>query len=117
MPYDTTWIKTLQDWWWLALLLLALLARLWKTAIKTNKRLEELEKVKKHEESIKGLEEKFTKIERSTAEIQKKLERQNKDTRVINASLLAILDALHNSNCEGLGDARDNLRNHLIDER
>ena len=114
---DTSWIDTLKDWWWLAALLIAFLVRLWRTAIKTNKRLEELDKVAKHDGSIKGLEDKVSNIEEITKGINQKLERHERDNRVINSSLLAILEAMDRGNCENIPSAKDKLQKHLIDER
>ena len=112
---DTTWISTLKDYWWLAALLFLLLARLWQTAIKTNKRLEELDKVAKHDGSITGLESKMEKIEKTTDEIMQKLERNKKDNQIINESLFAILQAMETNDCKNIPRARDMLQNHLIE--
>ena len=72
----------------------------------------------KHDGSIKGLEDKVSNIEEITKGHKSKIRTTRKrDNRVINSSLLAILEAMDRGNCENIPSAKDKLQKHLIDER
>lgn len=113
---EAGWFDWLQKWWWVATMILALIARLWATAVKTNKKLEELDKIKIHDDNIKQLQTQVDGIERMTADIMRDLGKRGKDNQVIHRTLLAMLDSMVQGDCKGLPAAKELLRNHLIDQ-
>lgn len=113
---EAGWFDWLQRWWWLAGTILVVVARIWKTAAQTSKKLEDIDKIKVHDESIRLLQEKITSVEHISEDIKKDLTKRGTDNRVIHRTLLAMLDAMINNNCDGLASAKQQLREHLIDQ-
>ena len=116
------WLSTLKDLWWLAGLTIALLAFVWRTAIKTNKLLGQVESVKKHEAQIKDIKGDIEGLGADVQELKGALDEhvvdQKGDIKAINKGLLAIMEQLiHPSESkQKLEEARDELQNRLIEK-
>lgn len=95
-------------------LLLAVLAAVWRTAIKTDKVTEEVGKVKSNAEQIRKLQKQVEVVERKTTEIHDDMQGQRQTISVMCRALLAILDELKSSNCgTSLTAAHQEMRDHL----
>ena len=99
------WIAPVKDLWWLVGILLAMMGALWRLAIQTNKNKERLEKVAKHDETIKTLSREITGIKSDISEIKS-------DMPAILGALQAVMNALADDGCN-IGAARDKLNDHL----
>lgn len=113
---ETGWFDWLQRWWWLAGAILVILAKVWTIATQTNKKLEDINKIKIHDESITKLQGQISSVEKMSEDIKKDLCKRGKDNQIIHRTLLFMLDAMINGNCEGLDSAKQRLREHLIDQ-
>ena len=100
-----SWIDTLREVWWLVGILLAIMGALWRLAIQTNKSKERLEKVAKHDETIKTLSREIAGIKSDISEIKS-------DMPAILGALQAVMNALADNGCN-IGAARDKLNDHL----
>lgn len=116
------WLNTLKDLWWLAGLVVALLAFVWRTAIKTNKLLGQVEAVKQHEAQIKEIKEDIEGLGSNVQALKGALDDhvidQKGDIKAINKGLLAIMEQLIHprESKQKLEEARDELQNRLIEK-
>lgn len=114
------WISVLKDLWWLFFGLLGgLIASVWRLAIKTNKVLEQVERVKSHDTEIKSIKKDIETLGEGVHELKGSLDAhvidQKGDIKAINRGLLAIMEQLIHprESKQKLEDARDELLDRL----
>lgn len=114
-------IDTLQKLWWLAVVFLGgLIALVWRTAIKTNHVMRQVESVKSHDKEIKEIQASMDDLKEDVLRVQAALDRHNTkqdgDMSAIMTLLLEVsetLKALPEIN-PGLQDAHKDFQKHLV---
>lgn len=93
-----TWLDTLKDFWWLGVTLLAVLGAVWRTAIKTNRLLEQVKTIEENRKEIQTMKRTTPALEKDIADMRKALDDhvvdQKADIQSINEALFNILDIL-----------------------
>ncbi len=114
------WVTPLKDLWWLIAAVLLLLGYLWRTAIKTNRIVEQVERVKTHDAELQTVKGDIAEVKQEIAEMRESLEKhivdQKQDIQSINSTLFAILDILKDmKDTAELKEAHANLRKRQIE--
>lgn len=93
------WISTLKELWWLAALLFGLIGAVWRTAIRTSKLKEQIDRVDTHDDKIKAIRLDTQTLKEAVGEMRSALDRhvidQKADIQSINETLFSILDTMH----------------------
>lgn len=105
-------MDSMKDVWWLIGVLGAILAALWRLAIKTNKSKERLDQVQKNEQDIKKLQDDMTDLKENITDIKEGVARQADDTAAILGALQSIMVALNDPACN-IAVARDKFNEYL----
>ena len=94
------------------MVLLAILAALWRLAIQTNKSKEALSQVATNKESIDALKGEITTIKDDISDIKDGVDRQGHDMAAVLGALQAMMIALNDEGCNITG-ARDRFNDYL----
>ena len=105
-------MDSMKDIWWLIGVLGAILAALWRLAIRTNKSKEQIDKVQKNEQDIKQLQADMTDLKDDITDIKDGVSKQAKDTAAILGALQSIMNALNDPACNATV-ARDKFNDYL----
>lgn len=115
-------VDTLKELWWLAGLVAALIGLVWRSAIKTNKLMEQVQSVKSHDEQIREIkrdtEELKGKIELLSQEMADHVVGQKHEISVMMKTLFTLVDAvkeLSQNNTEVIA-AHKELREHVVEK-
>lgn len=106
------WIAPVKDFWWLFMVLLAILAALWRLAIQTNKSKESLSQVATNKESIDALKGEISTIKEDISDIKDGVDRQGHDMAAVLGALQAVMIALNGEGCN-ISGARDRFNDYL----
>jgi uncharacterized protein (UPF0335 family) len=106
------WVAPVKDFWWLFMVLLAILAALWRFAIQTNKSKESLSQVATNKESIDALRGEISTIKDDISDIKDGVDRQGYDMAAVLGALQAVMVALNDEGCNITG-ARDRFNDYL----
>ena len=106
------WVAPVKDFWWLFMVLLAILAALWRLAIQTNKSKESLSQVATNKESIDALKGEIGTIKDDISDIKDGVDRQGHDMAAVLGALQAMMIALNDEGCNITG-ARDRFNDYL----
>lgn len=100
------WIGPVKDFWWLLGVLVAILATLWRMAIRTNESKESLRQVATNKEAIEKLQGEMTMLKADIKDIKE-------DTSKTAEDMAAVLSALQSlmTGCDGA--ARDRFNDYL----
>jgi len=115
-----TWINTLKDFWWLGVTLLAVLGAVWRTAIKTNRMLEQVKTIENNRREIQTMKESTPALKKDIADMREALKEhvidQKADIQSINEALFSILDILKDiKNSPEIKDAHNRLRRRQLE--
>ena len=94
------------------MVLLAILAALWRFAIQTNKSKESLSQVATNKESIDALRGEISTIKDDISDIKDGVDRQGYDMAAVLGALQAVMVALNDEGCNITG-ARDRFNDYL----
>jgi len=106
------WIAPVKDFWWLLGVLVAILATLWRMAIRTNDSKESLRQVATNKESIDALKGEISTIKEDISDIKKGVDRQGHDMAAVLGALQAVMIALNEEGCN-ISGARDKFNDYL----
>lgn len=106
------WIGPVRDFWWLLGVLVAILATLWRMAIRTNESKESLQQVATNKEAIESLKVEMNGIKDDIADIKDGVDKQSEDMAAVLGALQSIMIALNDRNCD-IGSARDKFNEYL----
>ena len=106
------WIGPVKDFWSLLVILVAILAALWRLAIQTNKSKEALSQVATNKESINALKNEIGTIKEDISDIKYGVDRQGYDMVAVLGALQAVMIALNDEGCNIAG-ARDRFNDYL----
>lgn len=106
------WIGPVKDFWWLLGVLVAILATLWRMAIRTNESKESLRQVATNKESIDALKSEISTIKEDISDIKEGVDRQGHDMAAVLGALQAVMIALNDEGCNITG-ARDRFNDYL----
>lgn len=114
------WVSVVREWWAFILILLGFLLWLGRTVIKTNKKLEQIDKVKIHDERIKQIDDKVVDINHKVGVIADKLDqhitKQDGDISAMMTLLLEISEAVKSDPEKGetIQKAHKDFQKHLV---
>lgn len=106
------WVAPVKDFWWLFMVLLAILAALWKLAVQTNKSKERLEQVATNKEAIQALQADMVGMKDDISDIKDGVERQAEATVAILGALQSVMKALDSKGCD-IGKAQEKFNDFL----
>ena len=106
------WIGPIKDFWWLMGVLIAILATLWRMAIRTNESKESLQQVATNKEAIESLKVEMNGIKEDISDIKEGVDKQSEDMAAVLGALQSIMIALNDRNCD-IGSARDKFNEYL----
>jgi uncharacterized protein (UPF0335 family) len=85
------WIGPVKDFWWLFGVLLAILATLWRMAIRTNESKERLRQVATNKEAIEKLQGEMTTLKADIKDIKKDTSRTAADVSAILSAVQSLM--------------------------
>ena len=94
------WIGPVKDFWWLLGVLIAILATLWRMAIRTNESKESLRQVATNKEAIEAIKAEVSEMKDDISDIKEGQARQNRDTAAMFSILQGVLVALSSKDCD-----------------
>ena len=106
------WIGPVKDFWWLLGVLVAILATLWRMAIRTNESKGALSQVATNKESIDALKGEISTIKENISDIKEGVDRQGHDMAAVLGALQAVMIALNEEGCS-ISGARDRFNEYL----
>ena len=85
------WIGPVKDFWWLLGVLIAILATLWRMAIRTNESKESLRQVATNKEAIEKLQSEMTMLKADIKDIKKDTSRTADDVSAILSAVQSLM--------------------------
>ena len=85
------WIGPVKDFWWLLGVLIAILATLWRMAIRTNESKESLRQVATNKEAIEKLQDEMTTLKSDIKDIKKDTSRTADDVSAILSAVQSLM--------------------------
>ena len=85
------WIGPVKDFWWLLGVLIAILATLWRMAIRTNESKESLRQVAINKEAIEKLQDEMTTLKSDIKDIKEDTSRTANDVSAILSAVQALM--------------------------
>lgn len=98
------WMDGIKDFWWLMGVLLAILAALWRLAIKTNASKERLEQVQTNKEAITALQGEMSELKEDIRDIKEDTSRTAEDVSAILSAIQSLMTECNTTAREKFND-------------